>query len=146
MMTDAEAMLMAQEGTGPFKDGKFFPYVDSVGKVTIGYGHNLDAKGLPHDFALMLLRGDIADAIDDVRYCFSCYEQLNRPRQLVLISLAFNLGREKLNKFVRFIGAMHLAKYQEAAEHLEDSLAAKQAPVRYQELARMMRDGTSTWV
>lgn len=144
-MTDLEHMLMQQEGSGPTRDGAYFPYVDTVGKVTIGFGHNLDAKGIPLDIALMLFRGDIADAIDDVRHNFSCYDQLNRPRQMVLVSMAFNLGREKLSKFVRFIGAIHLGKYQEAAEHLEDSLAAKQAPARYQELAKMMRDGTSQW-
>lgn len=145
-MTPLEAMLMAQEGTGPMSEGRFFPYVDTVGKTTIGYGHNLDAKGLPTDVARMLLSIDIADAIEDVRHNFSCYDQLTRPRQMVLVSMAFNLGRDRLSKFVRFIGAVHLGKYDEAADHLLDSLAAKQAPARYQELAKMMREDVSQWV
>ena len=144
-MTPLEAMLIQQEGTGPLSGGRFFPYVDEVGKTTIGYGHNLDAKGLPQDVARMLLSIDIADAIDDVRHNFSCYDQLTRPRQMVLVSMAFNLGRERLAKFIRFIAAVHLGKYDEAADHLLDSLAAKQAPARYQQLAKMMRENVSQW-
>lgn len=146
-MTDLEQMLIQQEGTGPRDaQGRFLPYEDSVGKLTIGYGHLVE-KGLPSDIALMLFRADIADALDDVRHNFSCYDQLSRPRQLVLISMAFNLGRERLGKFVRFIGAVHLGRWEEAADELLDSKAAKHdAPARYQQLARVMRDNVSEWV
>lgn len=145
-MTDLHAMLMEQEGTGPMSDGRFFPYVDSVGKTTIGYGHNIDDKGIPSDIAMMLFNADIADAIQDVRHNCSCYDSLSRPRQLVMVSLAFNLGRHGLAKFVRFLGALHLGKWEEAADELLDSKAAKQAPVRYQQLAAMMRENVSRWV
>lgn len=129
------------------KDGSFYPYKDSVGKLTIGYGHCLDEKGISSDLALMLFKMDIADAIDDVRYSFSCYDTLSRPRQMVLISMAFNLGRAGLAKWPRFIGAVHLGNWDEAADHLLDSVAAKsQAPARYKQLADMMRDNVSEWV
>jgi|CXWL01.1.fsa_nt_gi GH24 family phage-related lysozyme (muramidase) len=145
-MNDLETMLMSQEGTGPRGDhGEFLPYHDSVGKLTIGYGHLVE-KGLPSDIALMLFRADIADALDDVRHNCSCYDQLSRPRQLVMVSLAFNLGREKLGKFVRFLGALHLGHYDEAADEILDSDAArKDAPARYRQLAEMMRNNTSVW-
>jgi lysozyme len=146
MVTDIKAMLIAQEGPGPMKDGRFFPYVDTVGKRTIGFGHNLDDKGMPADVAMMLLHTDIADALDDVRHCCSCYDTLTRPRQLVMVSLAFNLGRERLNKFVRFLGAVHRVDWDEAADELLDSKAATQAPARYGQLAKMMRENVSLWV
>ncbi len=145
-MNDAQAMLMQQEGTGPYRDGQFHLYVDTLGKATIGYGHNLDAKGIPDSVAMMLLSGDIADAIDDVRHCFSCYDTLSRPRQLVLISMAYNLGRDKLNQFQHFISAVHQGDYDEAAKQIENSKAYQQAPARYKELARMMRTDTSAWI
>lgn len=146
-MTDAQAMLMAQEGAGP-RDahGRFLPYSDSLGHLTIGYGH-LVAKGMPPDIANMLFMSDIADAIDDIRHLFSCYDQLSRPRQLVLISMSFNLGRERLSVWTHFIGAVHRGAWNEAADHMLDSKAAKHdAPSRYEQLARMMRDNKSEWV
>jgi lysozyme len=146
MTTDLQAMIMSQEGTGPMHNGRFFPYVDTVGKTTIGFGRNLDAKGLSADEAQILLNADLADAIEDVRHVFSCYDQLSRPRQLVLLSMAYNLGRVGLGKWPRFISAVHLGKYDEAADHLLDSLAAKQAAGRYRQLAEMMRTDTSEWV
>lgn len=146
-MTDLEAMLMSQEGTGPMADGHFFPYPDSLHKITIGYGHNLDDKGIPADIALMLFRSDIADALDDVRHVCSCYDQLSRPRQLVMVSLAFNLGRAKLGRFVRFLAAVHLGHHEDAADELLDSKGAREdAPARYKQLAMMWRTNTSAWV
>ena len=146
MMTDLETMLMQQEGTGPRgPHGEFLPYPDSLGKLTIGYGHLVD-KGLPSDVALMLFRADIAEALDDVRHTCSCYDTLSRPRQLVMISLAFNLGRERLSLFVRFLGAVHSSQWEDASVELLNSKAAKQAPLRYQQLATMMRQNVSQWV
>ena len=146
-MTDLEQMLMQQEGTGPMRDGKFFPYQDSELIWTIGYGHNLEAHGIPADMAMMLFKGDIADAIDAVRHNFSCYDQLSRPRQLVLVSMGFQLGRAGLAKWPRFIAAVHLGKFDEAADHILDSKAAReQAPVRYKQLAAMMRNNESPWI
>jgi lysozyme len=145
-MTDIEAMLKAQEGTGPMKHGRFYPYVDTVGKITIGYGHNLSDKGMDALEIEGKFRNDIADAIEAVRHNCSVYDQLSRPRQMVLVSMAFNLGQEGLGKFVHFLSALHLGHYDEAATELLDSKAAKQAPVRYQQLASMMRDNVSQWV
>jgi lysozyme len=146
MLTDVQQMIMQQEGAGPRdSQGRFLPYTDSVGKLTIGYGHLVD-KGLPPDIAMMLFNADLADALDDVRHNCSCYDNLSRPRQLVLISLAFNVGRQGLGKFVRFLGALHLGKYDEAADELLDSRAAGQAPTRYQQLASMMRNNVSNWI
>ena len=139
-MTGLQTMLIAQEGM------ELKPYVDTVGKMTVGVGRNLADKGLSREEALMLLNNDIADAIEDVRHTFSCYDQLSHPRRLVLVSMAFNLGRERLSKFVRFIGAVHRGDWDNAAEELLDSKAAAQAPGRYKELARMMRDNSSAWI
>lgn len=145
-MTDAQQMLMAQEGTGPRDDqGRFLPYPDSLDKLTIGYGHLIE-KGIPADVANMLFMCDLADALDDVRHNFSCYDQLSRPRQLVLIGLAFNLGRGRLAKFVRFIGAIHRSDWNDAAEELKNSKWYTQVGIRGATYVKMVRDNTSEWV
>ena len=139
-MTALQQMLLHHEG----KRNK--PYTDTVGKLTIGIGRNLDDKGLSDDEIFHLLNNDIADAIEDVRHCFSCYDQLSDARRMVLVSMAFNLGRARLAKFVRFIGAVHLGRYDEAAEEMLDSTWAKQVGDRAVTLATMMRDDTTEWL
>jgi lysozyme len=140
-MTDLQQMIMDQEGL------RLKVYLDSLGIETIGVGRNLRDKGISTDEAMILLNSDLCDALDDVRHCFSCYDSLSRPRQLVLISMAFNLGRERLSVWTHFIGAVHRGAWDEAADHLLDSKAAKKdAPARYAQLAKMMRENVSTWI
>ena len=139
-MTDLQAMLIQQEGE------RLKPYTDTVGKLTIGIGRNLDDKGISHDEAIMFLNADIADAIDDVQHVCSIYDDLSRPRQLVMVSMAFNLGRERLGKFVRFLGAIHREDWQDAADEMLASSWAKQVGTRATTLATMMRENVSQWV
>ena len=138
-MTYLQRMILHHEGKRPT------PYVDSVGKITVGIGRNLTDKGLSEDEIMHLFNNDVADAIDDVRHCFSCYDQLSRPRQMVVVDMAFNMGRASLSQFVRFIGAVHRGDWNDAAEEMLDSLWAKQVGTRATTLAHMLRENTSEW-
>lgn len=147
-MTDAERMLIEFEGAGPMRGGMHVPYADSLGVLTIGYGHNLE-HGIPHDIVLMLFYGDMAKALDAVHANISdaCYDALSRPRQLVCISMGFQFGKAGLAKWPHFLSALHAGQYEVAAEALLDSKVAKeQAPGRFTTLATMMRNSTSKWV
>lgn len=139
-MTALQNMLIAHEGL------RLTVYVDSLGIETIGVGRNLRDKGISKNEATMLLNADIADAIDDVQHLFSCYDDLSDPRKQVLVSMAFNLGRERLGKFTRFIGAVHRSDWDDAADEMLDSTWAKQVGTRALTLSRMMRHSTSEWV
>lgn len=138
-MTDLQSMLLQQEGL------RLKAYMDEVGKITIGVGRNLDDKGISRDEAIMLLNADIADAIDDVQHVCSIYDQLSRPRQLVLVSMAFNMGRERLNGFVHFLNKLHQNDWAGAADEMLDSVWAKQVGARATTLAKMMRENVSAW-
>ena len=132
-MTDLERMLIEQEGTGPLVNGRFMPYKDSV--------------GISQDEAILLFKDDIANAANDARRLCSIFDELTRPRQLVLMSMAFNLGYAGFSKWPRFWDAIHRRDWQEASDQILDSKAARQdAPARYRQLARMMRDDFSSWV
>ena len=146
-MTDLERMLIEQEGTGPLVNGRFMPYKDSVGKLTIGYGRCIEDVGISQDEAILLFKDDIANAANDARRLCSIFDELTRPRQLVLMSMAFNLGYAGFSKWPRFWDAIHRRDWQEASDQILDSKAARQdAPARYRQLARMMRDDFSSWV
>ena len=145
-MTDVEQMIMRQEGTGPMKDGVFYPYKDTTGLLTIGYGHCLDRKGLTLDLAFMLLKMDIGGAIEDAMRLCSIFDELTRPRQLVLISMSYQLGHSGFARFVRFWDAIHREDWDHAAEEMLDSDAARQTPARYAGLIKMMRENKSEWI
>lgn len=146
-MTDLERMLMEQEGTGPLVNGRFMPYKDSVGKLTIGYGRCIDDVGISEDEAIFMFKGDIANAANDARRLCSIFGELTRPRQLVLMSMAFNLGYARFSRWPLFWDAIHRKDWHEAADQILNSKAAREdAPARYRQLARMMRDDVSSWV
>lgn len=139
-MTDAEAMMIEDEGEN------LKMYQDTALKWTVGIGHNLSDKPISKLASRTIFMEDMADAIDDVRHVCSIYDELSRPRQLVMINLAFNLGRDRLGKFVRFLGAIHRGDWNDAADELLDSKAARDLPNRYTRLAKMMREDVSRWV
>lgn len=146
-MTDVEQMIKAQEGTGPKVNGRFMPYLDSVGKWTIGYGRCIQDIGISEDEAEVMLKSDLAVAANDARRLCSIYDELTRPRQLVLVSMALNLGYVRYAKWVHFWDAIHRKDWNGAADQILDSKAAREdAPARYRQLARMMRDDFSSWV
>ena len=138
-ITDIQQLLKRDEGL------RLKPYVDSVGKITIGVGRNLSDNGITEEEAMMFLNADIFQAITDVRSVCSVYEELSRPRQLVMISMAFNMGRKRLGEFVRFLNAIHLSDWDEAAEEMLNSKWAKQVGPRAHRLAAMMKDNTLEW-
>ena len=69
-----------------------FPYVDTVGKVTIGVGRNLTDVGLSGNEIDILLKNDIDRAVADLDRELSWWRKLNEARQRVMIDLCFNLG------------------------------------------------------
>jgi lysozyme len=119
------------------------PYRDTMGKLSIGVGRNLDDDGITKDEALYLLDNDIyriglllcnASFID-----FSKIK--NEVREGVLIDMAFNLGIEGLSKFKDMLEAIKEDDWDKAADAMLDSLWAKQVGQRAICLAERMRTG-----
>ncbi len=139
-MTDAEAMMLEDEGE------RLSMYLDTAGRWTVGIGHNMSDKPISKLVSRTMFIEDLADAIDDVQHVCSIYDELSRPRQLVMINLAFNLGRARLGKFVRFLNYLHQYDWDGAANEIMNSEAARKLPTRYGRLAQMMRGDVSPWV
>ncbi len=116
-------------------------YRDTQGKATIGYGHNLDAKGISKNIASLILTEDTQDAIKDLQMHLPWYVELNEPRQSGLISMAFNLGIVGLLKFHDTLEALQAQNWQAAHDHVLNSLAAIQAHNRYLEIAQIFLTG-----
>lgn len=116
------------------------PYLDTVGKWTIGYGRNLEDVGISRQEALYLLRHDIGKAEQSVYALYPFFDALSQVRQAVLVSMAFNLGRRGLSAFHKMRHALEMGDYDLAAHEMLDSKWAKQVGARAYTLARMMQE------
>ena len=120
---------------------KRLPYIDSVGKLTIGVGRNLDDKGISNSEALNMLSNDIKIAETDARKLVARFPDLGDVRQRVLIDMAFNLGLGRLSKFKKTLAAIEAGDYKEASLEMLDSKWAAQVGRRANRLALMMATG-----
>lgn len=102
-----------------------FAYEDSVGKLSIGVGRNLDDKGLSDDEIDFLLGNDIDEALVGCR-TLSYWDSLTDTRQCVVCDLVFNLGLAKWKEFPKANRALAEGNWQAARAELLDSKYARQ--------------------
>lgn len=117
------------------------PYRDTVGKLTIGYGRNLDDNGITQTEAEVLLDHDLYEAEKSCIRHFEWFEGLSELRQRVVAEMVFNLGLAKFKEFKRTIAAIKAKDYQAAAQQMLESKWASQVGIRAKRLAEWMRDG-----
>lgn len=122
------------------------PYRDTVGKLTIGIGRNLDDKGLRRDEIEYLLSNDIADARADLDRYLPWWRGLDPVRQRVLIDMVFNMGAGSPGKggllsFVNTLSEIRRGNYGIAADMMLASKWSQQVGRRAERLATMMRTG-----
>jgi lysozyme len=117
------------------------PYLDTVGKSTIGVGRNLTDVGLSDDEILMLLKNDIDRVLDELDRVLPWFRSMSDNRQRCLANMSFNLGLPTLLQFKATLGAMQAGRYDDAAAGMMDSKWARQVGQRAVRLAQMMREG-----
>lgn len=117
------------------------PYTDTVGKLTVGVGRNLDDVGLRPDEIDYLLGNDVTVATATARRLFPSFEGLSDARKAVLVNMAFNLGEARLGAFKRFRDAVEAKAWPQAAAEMLDSTWAKQVGQRAVRLAKAMEAG-----
>ena len=109
------------------------PYIDSVGKETIGVGHNLTDNGISHSTAMFILDEDIAIAKNELYDIFEDFDELPEDVQAVMIDMMFNLGYSRFSKFKRMIAAIKIRDFKTAAKEARDSKWCKQVGSRCDE-------------
>jgi len=128
-------LIVAQEGFSQF------PYLDTDGVMTIGYGRNLVDRGISAPEALYLLDQDIFYFQQKLRDNLECFDDLNEARQIALISMCFNLGVNGFLKFDKMIRALDRGRYDVAACEMLESKWATQVGKRATDLARIIESG-----
>lgn len=129
------------ELTKGFEGLRLKPYTCPAGKLTIGYGHNLEDNGITEEMAEVLLRTDLACARMEVCAKFPWIIKLNEPRQYVLVDMCFNMGIGRLLTFKKMLAALKEGYYERAAYEMMDSKWAKQVVRRAKTLAEIMKKG-----
>lgn len=119
---------------------KLKPYKDTVGKLTIGIGRNLDDVGLSKAEAYYLAQNDIRRRINRLEK-FEWYRNLDEVRKKVVIDMAFNLGMGGLFSFKNMIKAIKLNDFPTAAAEMLNSKWANQVGIRAKRLSKMMETG-----
>ena len=117
------------------------PYTDTVGKLTIGYGRNLDDRGIfPAEADAMLLH-DAEEAWEAASKLVRAWSALDDVRQSVLAEMVFNLGAGRFLGFKNMLAAVNDGRYYDAANQMLSSLWATQVGARSETLAKRMATG-----
>lgn len=117
------------------------PYRDSVGKLTIGTGRNLDDVGISADENDLMLRNDIERSRRDLFQHLPWVVQLDDARRGVLLNMTFNMGIGGVCAFKNTLALIQAGKYAEAADAMLQSKWAEQVGLRAHRLALQMEKG-----
>jgi len=103
-----------------------------------------DSKGIWTIEAVnIIFEADLGAVLRDIHRAFPWFEDLDEVRQAVIIDVVFNMGLPRFRGFKNTIRAIEKGNYRKAAEELLDSKAARELPIRYDELAQMLLTGES---
>lgn len=134
-MTKLEEQLIADEG---FMSK---PYKDTVGKVTIGYGRNLDDVGISRSEAYAMLQNDIIKVRSELMVKLPFFKSLTYGRQNALINMGFNLGVHGLLQFKNTLKLISEKNYEQASIEVLKSRWALQVGSRADRISQQIKNG-----
>ena len=133
--------LIEHEGERRNHEGRHVAYEDSQGIVTLGYGRNIQERGISEAEARVLLHNDILNAAYECQENLPWFNSLDAVRQEVLVNMVFNLGWPRFSGFKKMLAALEKGWYSEAAVQMLDSRWADQVGRRAAVLAQRMDRG-----
>ena len=132
------------------------PYHCTAGKLTIGYGYNLEANplrlqisvienykhyGMSEEVAETLLILMVSYIEKSLSEQISNWASLNDNRKGVLVNMAYNLGIPGLLNFKNTLTLIYSGNFIKAASCMLDSKWASQVGQRAKTLAKIMQTG-----
>lgn len=125
--------VKTEEGFRPY------PYKDTTGHLTVGYGWNLDSA-MPERLASVILQWQL-DETEFTLEPFAWYKACDPVRQSVLLDMAFNMGLAGLLQFHKFLAAVSEQDWGTAHTEMLQSAWAQEVGARAQNLSRIMLTG-----
>jgi lysozyme len=118
---------------------RLHPYKCPSNKLTIGYGRNLEDKGLTTFEANLLLNNDIQEIYTQLKQQLPYFKDLKYIAQEILIEMAFQIGVSGLLKFKKTLHYLENKDYKNASIEMLNSKWAKQTPQRAKKLSNLMK-------
>lgn len=117
------------------------PYEDSVGKLTIGIGRNLDDVGISSAEADYMLTNDVASIMQTLDMAIPYWKNQTEDRQRAIANMAFNMGIHRLLGFTNMLAAIRAGDFATASQEALNSEWAKQVGARAQRIAVLLATG-----
>lgn len=143
MITNIIDQLKRDEGFRPNQ------YVDTMGKRTIGYGHNLDANPIPllvqpisESQGTSILGVDVERISRQLLLNLPWVVSLDDARHGVLLNMSFNMGVGGLMEFHHDIADTQAGNYTKAAADMQASAWYSEVGDRAVRLVKQMLTGT----
>lgn len=128
---------------------KYEIYLDHLGLPTFGIGHLVlesdEEYGKPigtfvsEERVNECFARDVEIVLSECKILFPSFDSLPEEVQLIIANMMFNMGRPRLSKFKKFIAAVAISNWQEAANQMVDSRWYKQVTNRADRLVNRMR-------
>lgn len=138
-MNNIVDQLKRDEGVRPVA------YQDTLGLWTIGVGRLIDGRkngaGLRMNEIEQMLLNDIAEREQALRLSLPWFDELDEPRQGVLVNMAFQLGMAGLLQFKDTLGLVRKGDHAAAAAAMLNSKWASQTPERAKRMSKQMETG-----
>ncbi|NBF33838.1 glycoside hydrolase family protein [Klebsiella pneumoniae] len=146
---DLKERLIRYEGTkeyqrslGYYRNDKFYPYKDSLGYLTVGYGH-LVQKGEDFTNGISAIDADIllAKDIDKAKKQLSTLNLGVLPRDIedYLVIMLFQLGLGGVQKFKKLLAAAKIGDRNGIRRESVDSLWYRQTPNRVKDMNNQLQ-------
>lgn len=117
------------------------PYKDSLGILTVGYGHNLESHTVTPHLAEEWLGEDLYSAIISAKM-FPEWQFLDTDaRQNAFAEMVFNIGPLGVSNFKNMLASIRVQDWQEVAKQALDSKWATQVGKRSLTLIAMLQTG-----
>ena len=117
------------------------PYRDTVGKLTLGVGRNIDDKGITKAESRFLLDNDIDECVADLG-TVAWFATLPESTQRGLLNMRFNLGPGKFWRWETTLGFFARGDVKGGAKQFRTNKRyATQIGERFERIARLL-EGT----
>ena len=123
------------------EDYRRLAYRCPAGKLTIGYGRNLEDNGVTEAEADYLLVNDVVRVTRALKKMLPVWSGLSPARQAALVDMGFQLGVDGLMGFQRMLACLQAGDFDGAAREVMDSHYGREFVRRARQNASMIRTG-----